>query len=123
MNFTGSCPSAANCMLNHIPVGRIDPNAVKLLNLYPAALRQGIVNNQTSDPNLSETRDGFDTRIDYAANDKNQIFGRFSYVNDPQYIPVPSEESPTAEPSNKGIRPPCRSKALWAGPTSLRRPR
>jgi hypothetical protein len=31
VNFT-----AAACNLNHIPVGRVDPNAIKLLNLFPA---------------------------------------------------------------------------------------
>jgi len=88
-DFTGACPSVTACMLNQIPAGRIDPNAIKLLNLYPAAQRAGIVNNQTTNPNLSENRNAFDTRMDFAANDKNQIFGRFSYVNDPEFIPGP----------------------------------
>ncbi len=88
-NFTNACPSVTSCMLNQLPAGRLDPNAIKLLELYPAAQRAGIVNNQTTNPNLSETRDAFDTRGDYTANDKNQLFGRFSYVNDPQFIPGP----------------------------------
>ena len=89
MDFTGACPSATTCLLNQLPMGRLDPNALKILGLYPAAQRAGIVNNQTSNPNLSESRNAFDTRIDFNANDKNQIFGRFSYVNDPQFIPGP----------------------------------
>ncbi|HUI42531.1 MAG TPA: carboxypeptidase-like regulatory domain-containing protein [Terriglobia bacterium] len=88
-DFTGSCPTTAQCLLNRLPAGRLDPNAIKLLELYPPAQRAGIFNNQTSDPNLSENRNAFDTRIDFSANDKNQIFGRFSYVNDPQFIPGP----------------------------------
>ncbi|HEV2495685.1 MAG TPA: carboxypeptidase regulatory-like domain-containing protein [Terriglobia bacterium] len=89
-NFTNACPSANACLLNQLPMGRLDPNAIKLLNLYPAAQLQGLlVGNQTSNPNLSENRNGFDTRIDFNANDKNQIFGRFSFVNDPQFIPGP----------------------------------
>lgn len=88
-DFTGACPTTTTCLLNQIPIGRTDPNAIKLLNLYPAAQRAGIVNNQTSNPNLSENRTGFDTRIDFNANDKNQIFSRFSYVDDPQFIPGP----------------------------------
>lgn len=90
-DFTGACPSVAACLLNQVPAGRIDPNAIKLLSLYPAAQRAGIVNNQTTNPNLSENRNAFDTRMDFAANDRNQIFGRFSYVNDPQFIPGPFE--------------------------------
>jgi Carboxypeptidase regulatory-like domain/TonB dependent receptor-like, beta-barrel len=88
-DFTGLCPSPTACLLNHLPAGRLDPNAVKLLDLYPAAQRGGVFNNQTSNPNLSENRNAFDIRMDYSANDKNQIFGRFSYVNDPQFIPAP----------------------------------
>ncbi|HTG60509.1 MAG TPA: hypothetical protein VMG63_14025, partial [Terriglobia bacterium] len=88
-DFTGSCPSPTACSLNQLPAGRLDPNAIKLLKLYPPAQRAGIVNNQTSNPNLTEHRNGFDTRVDFSANDKNQIFGRFSYVDDPQFIPGP----------------------------------
>jgi len=88
-DFTGACPSPSQCMLNQFPAGRLDPNAIDLLNLYPAAQRAGTVNNQTSNPALSENRNAFDTRMDYTANDKNQIFGRFSYVDDPQFIPGP----------------------------------
>ncbi|HXJ91862.1 MAG TPA: TonB-dependent receptor [Terriglobia bacterium] len=88
-NFANACPSVAGCMLNQLPAGRIDPNAIKILQLFPAAQRAGIFSNQTTNPNLSETRDAFDTRGDYTLNDKNQIFGRFSYVNDPQFIPGP----------------------------------
>jgi hypothetical protein len=88
-DFTGACPSSSACMLNQLPSGRIDPNAIKLLGLYPAAQRAGIVNNQTSNPVLSENRNAFDTRMDYSENERNQIFGRFSYVNDPEFIPAP----------------------------------
>ena len=88
-DFTTVCPSSAACLLNQLPGGRIDPNAIKILQLFPAAQRAGVFNNQTTNPNLSETRNAFDTRGDYIANDKNQIFGRFSYVDDPQFIPGP----------------------------------
>jgi hypothetical protein len=88
-DFTGYCASAANCMLNQIPAGRIDPNAVKILNLFPQAQLPGIVSNQTTNPPLAETRDAFDGRIDYNLSDKNQIFTRASFVNDPQFIPGP----------------------------------
>lgn len=88
-DFTGACPSPTACLLNQLPGGRLDPNAIKLLGLYPAAQRLGIVNNQTSNPNLSENRNAFDTRMDFNESDKNQIFGRFSFVNDPQFIPAP----------------------------------
>ena len=89
LDFTGSCPNANACLLNQIPASRLDPNAIKLLNLYPDAQRAGIVNNQTSNPNLTEHRNAFDTRVDLNKSDKDQIFGRFSFVDDPQLIPGP----------------------------------
>jgi hypothetical protein len=88
-NFTGLCQSETNCMLNQLPAGRLDANAIKLLNLFPAATSAGVINNQSSNPVLSENREAVDTRIDYNMSDHNQIFGTFSYVNDPQFIPGP----------------------------------
>ena len=80
--------TAAACSdLNMLPAGRIDANAVKLLNLYPAP-NSGIGTYQDS-PGLFEHSNTFDTREDFNPNDKNQIFGRFSYADDPQFIPGP----------------------------------
>ncbi|MGH9438967.1 MAG: carboxypeptidase regulatory-like domain-containing protein, partial [Terriglobia bacterium] len=95
MNFLGLCPSESACQLNQVPANRIDSNAIKLLNLFPQATVVGTatapntVSNQASNPVLSENREAWDTRIDYNANDRNQMFGTFSYVNDPQFIPAP----------------------------------
>ena len=88
-NFTGACPSETACMLNQLPASRLDPNAIKLLNLYPAATQAGIINNQSSNPVLSENREAVDTRIDWNKSEKDQVFGTFSYVKDPQFIPGP----------------------------------
>lgn len=75
------------CNLNQLPANRIDPNAVKLLNLYPSPTSTGVSNNFSNSPRLYEHRDAFDVRLDYNPEDKDQIFGRFSYVDDPQFIP------------------------------------
>ncbi len=85
-----TAPTVAACPgLNHLPATLIDPNAVKLLNLYPAPTSSGITNNFGSSPHLYEHSNSFDTREDFNPNDKEQIFFRFSYVDDPQYIPGP----------------------------------
>ena len=86
-NCAPSVDSFAGCTLNQIPAGRLDTNAVKLLNLYPNPTSDGFSSNFTTSPSLYEHRDAFDTRIDYNVNDKNQIFGRVSYVDDPDFIP------------------------------------
>jgi hypothetical protein len=80
--------STANCPdLNMLPADRIDPSAIKLLNLYPAP-NAGIGTYQDS-PGLYEHSNTFDTREDFNPNDKNQVFARFSYADDPQFIPGP----------------------------------
>jgi hypothetical protein len=95
MNFTSLCPSDTNCQLNQLPANRLDPNAIKLLGLYPAALAVGtaaspiIVNNNTTTPVLKENRSAIDTRMDWNKGEKDQVFGTFSYVTDPQFLPGP----------------------------------
>ncbi|HZT70109.1 MAG TPA: TonB-dependent receptor [Terriglobia bacterium] len=88
-DFTNACTSASNCMLNQIPAGRLDQNAIKLLNLYPAPNGTTPFQNFASNPVLREDRNAFDTRVDYDMNESNQMFGTFSYVKDPQFIPGP----------------------------------
>jgi len=80
--------SVGGCNLNQIPVARLDPNAIALLNLYPLPT-SGALNttNFSSSPKSTENRNAFDVRADFNPSDKNQIFFRFSYVDDPQFIP------------------------------------
>ena len=95
MNFTAVCPSNTNCQLNQIPIGRIDPNAIKILGLFPTAQAVGtsaspiIVNNNTTDPILDEHRDAVDSRMDWNKSDRDQVFGTFSYISDPIFLPGP----------------------------------
>jgi hypothetical protein len=92
--FSNKCgPSTTNFTLsacsdlNMLPASRVDPVAVKLLQLYPAP-NSGLGVYQAS-PALFEHANQFDTREDFNPNDANQIFGRFSYSDDPQFIPGP----------------------------------
>ncbi len=77
----------AACDLNILPAARLDPNAIALLNLYPLPSSGSLFSNFTTSPAISENRNAFDTRLDLNLSDKNQIFYRFSYVDDPQFIP------------------------------------
>ena len=84
----GGTISLASCpLLNQIPANRVDPVATKLLDLYPAPTSSTFNSNFTSSPNLFEHRNAFDTREDFNPSQSDQIFFRFSYVDDPQYIP------------------------------------
>ena len=89
----GTCPAsthtftAAACNLNHLPAGRLDPVALKLMSLYPAPNKAGLSSNYTVSPSLYEHRNAFDVRADVNPTQKDQVFFRFSYVDDPQFIP------------------------------------
>jgi Carboxypeptidase regulatory-like domain len=73
---------------NLIPIGRLDTNAIQLMNLYPLPNSSSLFSNFTNSPVLSEDRNAYDVRVDANLNDKNQLFGRWSFVNDPQFIPA-----------------------------------
>jgi len=77
----------AGCNLNQIPFSLLDANAIKLLNLYPLPTTSGTFSNFANSPKLFEHRNSFDARMDANLNEKNQLFYRFSYVDDPQFIP------------------------------------
>jgi hypothetical protein len=91
----GSCPitttdyTSAGCQagLNMLPAGRLDANAISILNLYPSPTNGSLFSNYAVSPKLFEHRNAFDTRMDINFNEKNQLFFRFSLVDDPQFIP------------------------------------
>lgn len=89
----GSCGAStpvytlAGCGLNQLPAGRLDANAIKLLNLYPVPNTGGFTNNFTNSPALYEHKNAYDIRVDFNPSAKDQVFGRFSYADDPQFIP------------------------------------
>ena len=74
---------------NILPAGRLDANAIKLLNLYPAPNLPGLFNNYAANPKLSNNADQFDVRVDHNFSQKDSIFGRVSYVDNPTFIPGP----------------------------------
>jgi hypothetical protein len=91
----GSAPASfvftvAGCGLNIIPAGRLDAHAMALLNLYPNPTTDAVgslFSNFANSPKLFEHSNSFDTRMDINFNEKNQLFFRFSLVDDPQFIP------------------------------------
>lgn len=74
---------------NILPASRLDPNAIKLLNLYPAPNGPSLFNNYSADPILRNDANQFDTRIDHNFSEKDSIFGRVTYVDNPEFIPGP----------------------------------
>src|SRR5579859_1129174 len=87
-DYTSSgCTAGLNNLSAAAAAGRFDPNALKLLALYPNPTSSSLFGNFTTSPKLFEHRNAFDTKMDFIANEKNQIFFRFSLADDPQFIP------------------------------------
>ncbi len=72
---------------NIIPADRLDPNAIALLNLYPAPTTSGVVNNYSNSPVLIQNEKQFDVRLDWNVTQKNQLYYSFSYDDKPELIP------------------------------------
>src|SRR6185437_2629549 len=75
------CPTAA--------CSRVDQNAVKLLNLYPAPNLPGLTNNYASAPEQHVSAASFDIRADQNFSERDHMFGRFSFTRNPRFIPGP----------------------------------
>ncbi|HXX23206.1 MAG TPA: TonB-dependent receptor [Terriglobia bacterium] len=88
-NFTGACPSVNNCLLNQLPAGRLDSNAISLLNLYPTQDVAGLFSNYANNPVIRNTVNQFDVRGDEYFSDHDTMFARASYSDNPQYLPGP----------------------------------
>ena len=74
---------------NILPASRLDPNAIKLLNLYPAPNNSSLFNNYATNPVLRNDVNQGDIRIDHNFSQKDSIFGRVSYSQNPAFFPGP----------------------------------
>jgi len=77
---TGRQPFAGNV----IPTSRLSPQALALLNYWPApntaVTGTSYVNNYSATASVAIEGNQWDTRWDYYLNEKNSIFGRYSYA-------------------------------------------
>jgi hypothetical protein len=86
-DFTGT---PWKSLLNHLPTARIDQNAVKILNLFPAPTNPLLVSgNNATNPLSTQERNAFDVRVDLNKGEKDQIFASVSYVDYPEYLAGP----------------------------------
>lgn len=67
---------------NIIPLDRIDPAALAVLNRYPLPTKAGTANNFTLVGNDQLHQNQFDGRIDYKFSARDQAFGRYSYFHE-----------------------------------------
>jgi hypothetical protein len=83
--ITDFTPYAAQ--LNQIPAGRLDPNAIKLLQLYPTPTQGGIVNNYHIFPKQTNNTNAFDVRIDQSFGEHDTLFGVYDWSHNLQNVP------------------------------------
>jgi hypothetical protein len=73
---------------NSIPMGRIDPVALGLLQRYPLPTSPGTSNNYRRTGNEIDDQDQWDVRVDHKfSSNRDQLFGRLSYFRD-GFVPV-----------------------------------
>jgi hypothetical protein len=71
---------AQQAIMNQLPSNRIDTNALKLLQAYPAANVSGVFsNNYLIDRSRPDDNNHFDVRVDNNISQRDQLFGRVSY--------------------------------------------
>lgn len=70
----GRVPFAGNL----IPIGRISPAAAAILAQFPAPQSSTVLNNLIASGSGPYSQNSFDTRMDYAASQSLNFFGRFS---------------------------------------------
>ena len=63
---------------NIIPANRIDPVALRFLNLYPTPSAPGLASNFTTTVNREQTSDTFDVRLDHRFTDTRSLYLRYS---------------------------------------------
>jgi hypothetical protein len=80
---------AAGNPTNIFPKALIDPLAARLSALFPAPNVNLNGSNFLAEPSRSSDQNNFDIRIDHNISDRDSIFGRFSYEDQPSFIPSP----------------------------------
>jgi hypothetical protein len=94
LNPNGFCGTpigvdAAGNPTNIFPKVLIDPLAARLSALFPAPNVNLNGSNFLAEPNRSNSQNNFDVRIDHNIGNRDSLFGRFSYEDQPGFIPSP----------------------------------
>ncbi len=74
---------------NMIPASRLDPNAVKLLSLFPLPTQAGLNGNYNVTRGSTTDVNAFDVRGDQYFGSNDQLFARYSWSKSPSFLPGP----------------------------------
>ena len=61
-----------------IPASRIDPIALRFINLYPLPTSAGLGSNYTTNVTRAQTSDTFDLRVDHRVTKNGTLYARYS---------------------------------------------
>jgi outer membrane receptor protein involved in Fe transport len=76
---------------NQIPAGRLNPNAVRMMNLYPEPNQPGLNNNYVVNRTNTEDTHSFDVRVDHNFSGNDRFFARYSFSDNKKVRPSPFE--------------------------------
>jgi hypothetical protein len=91
---------------NQVPADRISPLALALIQNMPLPNIAGAGFGQQNYQGTStreKTTDSFDVKLNWAANDRNQVSGRFSFQRPEVADPAPEGYAPYGGPANGGF--------------------
>jgi len=74
---------------NLIPASRINPNALKLMQLYPTPNQAGLNNNYVVNRTNTDDTHAFDARVDHNFSSNDRLFVRYSFSNNHKVRPSP----------------------------------
>ena len=89
-SINGGSPQALLSVGNGTAGLPVDPIALNYLKLFPAPNTGGLgqlANNYTISPNKTQFSNTYDARVDHKLDDRNLLFGRFSYNNVSTFTP------------------------------------
>jgi len=87
---------------NQIPASRIDPRALKLLQLYPMPNQGGLNNNYVVNRNNDDDTHAFDMRVDHNFSSNDRFFARYSFSNNHKIRPSPFDGDADGGGFNEG---------------------
>ncbi len=76
---------------NRIPANRLNANALKLMQLYPAPNQPGLNNNYVVNRTNADDTHAFDIRVDHNFSSNDRFFARYSFSDNHKVRPSPFE--------------------------------
>ena len=87
---------------NRLPAGRLDPNAVRLMQLYPEPNLPGYNNNYVVNRSNTDDTHSFDVRIDHNFSSDDRFFARYSFSDNHKVRPSPFDGDADGGGFNEG---------------------